>query len=303
MDFLHRLTTVHLKQLQIGGGTPGCFLTAQGKIRSFFYLWNPSKDHYAFEFDAGQSGKWKTDLFSIIDQYTFGEKIVLEDRTSSLKCLWLFPDESSLGSLLDTHPGSMSEVTPNGTSPGAQVFACNHGSTPYARPWFTIWGNALALESWMTTHFGNPSIVSFSDLEIWRIQAVQPAMDSEITESAVPLEIGLRHAIADNKGCYPGQEVIEKIVALGSPAKRLVKIEGQGPLPRVGDRVHLMDPKTQKEGTEIGTITTIQKTLQADQRFEALALLRKTHAQEGLVVGILNLPETRGTIVKIAPHV
>ena len=149
-------------------------------------------------------------------------------------------------------------------------------------------------------------------------------MDTEITESAVPLEIGLRTAIADNKGCYPGQEVIEKIVALGSPAKRLVRIEGVGTPPLVGDRIQAIDPSTHQAGAEIGTITTsstsglsssiasnsspsLEKNTSPDNqdpniKFAILALIRKTHAKEGMSVGFLNLPQMRGTVVKIAPH-
>ena len=50
-----------------------------------------------------------------------------------------------------------------------------------------------------------------------RVLALCPRVDHELVFDANPLELGLRAAIADNKGCYPGQEVIEKIISLGSP--------------------------------------------------------------------------------------
>jgi folate-binding protein YgfZ len=316
-DFLHRLTTVNLRQMTVGSGAPGCFLTAQGRIRSYFNLWNPAQNQYAFEMDGGNSGKWKTDLLSIIDQYTFGEKITLEELTPSLKCAWIFPDEATLARLSQALPhlspsetqyGFMTVGAPtNGTPLGIHI--CNHGQSTYGRPWLTVWGKPELLEQWISLHFPKLPMdlktTSFAELESWRIQAVQPRVDSEITDAANPLEIGLRGAIADNKGCYPGQEVIEKIVALGSPAKRLVRIEGIGAPPKAGDRVQAIDPNTHQSGAEIGTVTTcigIPNDPGTDIKFKALALIRKTHAQEGINVGFLNYPKMRGVVVKIAPH-
>lgn len=334
-DFLQRLTTVHLRQMDPGAGAPGCFLTAQGKIRSYFHLWNPQKDQYAFEFDAGSSGKWKTDLLTIIDQYTFGEKITLEDLTPTLKCAWIFPDQShlerlglnfpiraegeaQLGQMIESsldaasnaaHAASGANLahfkgTPSNAAGAETIKICNHGSVNFGRIWLTVWGTPTGLDRWISKNFPKPEAdlkpLTFAELESWRIQAVQPRMDSEITEAAVPLEIGLRTAIADNKGCYPGQEVIEKIVALGSPARRLVRIEGTGTPPQVGDRVQAIDPTTHVAGAEIGTITT--SDLSPTAKFAVLALIRKTHAKEGIEVGFLNHPQIRGTVTKIAPH-
>jgi len=306
-DFLHRLTTVNLRHLNPGDGAPGCFLTAQGKIRSYFHLWSPSKDQYAFEFDAGRSGKWKTDLLALIDQYTFGEKFTLEDLTPRLKCAWIFPDEGQMGQLgipplSEPQLGQMIQASlADGTALDMKI--CNHGTTSYGRIWLTVWGPTESVEKWISKNCPTGQrVLSFTDLENWRIQAVQPKMDSEITESAVPLEIGLRTAIADNKGCYPGQEVIEKIVALGAPAKRLVRIEGVGPPPQVGDRVQAIDPVNLPVRTEIGVVTTTSKP-GPNMKFAALAILRKTHAREGIEIGFLNQPQLRGTVVQLAEKV
>src|SRR4051812_9529633 len=78
-DFLHRLTTVNVNFLQPGSCSQGCFLNAQGKIKAYFNLWNIGSNEYAFAFDAGKDQKWKTDLLTVIAQFTFAEKINLKD--------------------------------------------------------------------------------------------------------------------------------------------------------------------------------------------------------------------------------
>src|SRR4051794_28896477 len=77
LDFLHRLTTVNVRNLDPGQGMHGCFLNAQGRIRSYFTLWYCQTAEFAFEFDAGEDGKLKNELLAAIDQYTFAEKMTL----------------------------------------------------------------------------------------------------------------------------------------------------------------------------------------------------------------------------------
>ena len=44
----------------------------------------------------------------------------------------------------------------------------------------------------------------------------------------MPLELGLYDGVAGNKGCYPGQEVIERVITQGSPPRRLVLVAATG---------------------------------------------------------------------------
>ena len=241
-----------------------------------------------------------------------------------MKCAWIFPDPKhldrlNLGFSNNSECASQFRQTikcpADETDSAASIQICNHGTTNYGRPWLSAWGKPELLEKWISINFPNRDTdlksLSFAEIENWRIQAAQPQMDAEITESALPLEIGLRSAIADNKGCYPGQEVIEKIMALGSPAKRLVRIEGSGVSPQVGDRVQAIDPTTHQAGTEVGTVTTSSlpntstnstSNSSSTSIFSVLAIVRKTHAMEGIEVRFQNHPQLRGTVVQVAPY-
>src|SRR5690606_38294587 len=141
--------------------------------------------------------------------------------------------------------------------------------------WVTAWGRGPRLEQWLSRLGGEVREVSFDVTESWRIQALRPRVDAELTEAANPLEIGLREGIADNKGCYPGQEVIEKIISLGSPARRLARVDGQGAKPAPGSKVF----NEAEPPAEVGEITSSVEVTPG--RFEALALVRKIHAKDG----------------------
>jgi folate-binding protein YgfZ len=97
---------------------------------------------------------------------------------------------------------------------------------------------------------------SADDVEWARVTAGWPAMGTEITPGeTIPAETGLA-AVAVNfrKGCYPGQELVERMDSRGASAPRhLVRLTvAAGTAP--GDPiVH--------EGAEVGTITSVAGTI------------------------------------------
>jgi len=66
-------------------------------------------------------------------------------------------------------------------------------------------------------------------LEAARVERGQPRFGIDLTQSNIPLEAGLKNRAIDfNKGCYIGQEVICRIDAMGTPARRLVRLRVDG---------------------------------------------------------------------------
>jgi glycine cleavage system T protein len=65
--------------------------------------------------------------------------------------------------------------------------------------------------------------------EILRIEAGIPRYGVDFTEDNLLLEVGLDNAVSFNKGCYLGQEVVERIRSRGHVNKKLVglSLEGQ----------------------------------------------------------------------------
>jgi len=113
----------------------------------------------------------------------------------------------------------------------------------------------------------SPAPISTPDSEKNRILARTPKLGNEFVNNGEtnPLEINLDSAIHDQKGCYPGQEVIEKIVAIGSPAKRLCVVKYLGESP---PEIHL------PLELDVGRLTSFEFPY-------GLAIVRKTHASAG----------------------
>ncbi len=64
-----------------------------------------------------------------------------------------------------------------------------------------------------------------------RIEAGAPRHGHEIAEHFTPYEVGLAHEVHLSKGCYTGQESLQRLITYDSARRRLVRISGSGPAP------------------------------------------------------------------------
>jgi len=260
-DFLKRLTTVQPSSLRPLTGAPGFLLTPRGKIQSAFILWQLGENHFAFELDSGKNETWIQRLQETINYYHFSESI--EFTLTDLRCVWILEEEKS-----------NSELNPPlyRIEKDKDFLFCHHPFSYYGKKWTSIWASQNELNIFTTQNKNKFYEISEHEIEELRIKHLTPRIDFEITTEVNPLELGLRSGIAENKGCYPGQEVIEKIISLGSPAKKLVlfsgKIKNQNPLPVKNEE--LID-KTDLQS--IGVITSI---VSHSNGFQGLALIKNS---------------------------
>jgi len=94
---------------------------------------------------------------------------------------------------------------------------------------------------------------SLEDYEQARIIAAWPAMNVDVTESSIPAETGITDvAVSFTKGCYPGQELVERMDSRGSIAPRQLRYVQVGEGSVVGQEV-------EHDGRQ-GTVTSISGT-------------------------------------------
>jgi folate-binding protein YgfZ len=92
---------------------------------------------------------------------------------------------------------------------------------------------------------------SLDDYEEARIIAAWPTMNIDVTESSIPAETGIIDvAVSFTKGCYPGQELVERMDSRGSIAPRQLRYVVVGESSVVGQEVEL-------EG-RLGIVTSIR---------------------------------------------
>lgn len=109
------------------------------------------------------------------------------------------------------------------------------------------------------------------ELLLARLEAGWPAMGAEVTDATIPAETGVVSlAVSFTKGCYPGQELVERMDSRGSTAPRFVRrLRGEGSA-AVGDEVA-------HSGKVVGALTSVADT---DEGWIALASIARA-AQPG----------------------
>jgi folate-binding protein YgfZ len=97
---------------------------------------------------------------------------------------------------------------------------------------------------------------SRSDYELARIAAGWPAMGTEITPGeTIPAETGVASVAVDfRKGCYPGQELVERMDARGASAPRSLRVVTVPAGSAAGAPLVV-------DGAEVGRLTSVQGTL------------------------------------------
>ena len=106
-------------------------------------------------------------------------------------------------------------------------------------------------------------------LETFRVACGIPKFGRDIRDRDLPQETAQEHALNFSKGCYVGQEIVERIRSRGAVHRTLVGFEFAGSAPPIGAKV-------QHEGKDVGEITSVATVpTKTGDRVLALGYLRK----------------------------
>lgn len=130
--------------------------------------------------------------------------------------------------------------------------------------------------------------------ELLRVAAGLPRYGQDIRERDLPQETEQQRALHFNKGCYIGQEIVERIRSRGAVHRKFTGFEVQGALPALGTKV-------QAEGKDVGEVTSTATLPAAGGELPvALGYVRREFAVPGKQVqagdarlSVASLPFTR----------
>jgi folate-binding protein YgfZ len=86
-------------------------------------------------------------------------------------------------------------------------------------------------------------------LELYRVARGVPRYGQDIRERDLPQETEQERALSFNKGCYVGQEIVERIRSRGSVHRKFTGFRIAGPVPAPGVKIQL-------QAREVGEITS-----------------------------------------------
>ncbi len=130
--------------------------------------------------------------------------------------------------------------------------------------------------------------------EILRIEAGIPRYGLDMSEDNLLLETGLDQAVSFQKGCYLGQEVVERIRSRGHVNRKLVGLTLEG------QTTPLRGSVIRADGKEIGTVTSSALS-PVKNRPLALGYVHRDYLEPGTAVTIESAGTTMAALVSPLP--
>jgi folate-binding protein YgfZ len=145
------------------------------------------------------------------------------------------------------------------------------------QPGFRIFGaDAQALRGKLESAGAIPATAG--EVRTVRIENGRPRYGDDIFETSLPQETQQMHAISFNKGCYLGQEIVERIRARGHVNRKLVRME-------IDAREVVSGAKVVAGGAEVGDVTSAVWSPRSGKTV-ALGYVRVPHCEAGSSVEV-----------------
>lgn len=220
---LHAMTTNHVQQLEAGMGCYAFFLNAQGQIQADVNLLC-LQDRFLLDTEP----ETRERVFRHLDKYIIADDVTLEDVTEPLACLAI--EGPNAAAVL----ASIGAPTPEREYAHHQWNgAIVERATSTGQPGFRIFMAAGDKESWIALLESKGAIAATPDeARTVRLENGKPRYSEDIFDTTLPQETRQLHAVHFSKGCYLGQEIVERIRSRGHVNRLLTRlaIDGAEPL-------------------------------------------------------------------------
>lgn len=217
-DFLNRLTSIDVNRLQSGQSVRGLLLEGTAKIIAVFFCLKRAEGDFLLVSEQADA------MFEKFEQMHFGERLQF--------------DRSDLQVQLTRAP-SLPLQWQSDTIAAAAVESTSEPKQ------FTL---SYPVPDYFLQVSDGPIVQAIDEaaFQADRIRARVPEFGKEYKSGDLCINVGLLDFIHRAKGCYPGQEVVEKALNIGHPAKALVLLKGQVDV----------DAELTLEDKPVGTVTS-----------------------------------------------
>jgi aminomethyltransferase len=239
------MVTNNIRDLAPGHGVYSFLLNPQGHILGDMYVFNRGES-FLIDSDRAQAGT----LAQLLKKYIIMDQVVLSEAGPGLITALGLEGPNSKDVLVRAG-FEASELQPL----EVEDRMWNDASISLVRTLqggYMIW---LSPESaggmWEGLAGAGAIPVGAEALEMWRIVAGIPRYGIDIRERDLPQETGQEQALNFSKGCYVGQEIVERIRSRGAVHRRFTGFSFEGRVPPTAGS------KIERDGRELGEITSV----------------------------------------------
>jgi len=255
LRLLHAMTTNHIQSLQPGQWRYAFFLNPQGRMLSDVNILCRESD---LLLDVEPNTRSQT--LEHLDKFIIADDVSLEDITENVAVISL--EGPTATDMVAVNVGLLT------ATPSWPISSTGAPGVRYYVPAGEKVALIAALES------AGASAATPEDAEAVRLEHARPRYGTDLTAAHIPHEARLAGAVHFNKGCYIGQEIVERVRSRGRPNRLLTHFEIEGTTPIPPGVKLMVDDK------EVGEVTSSAYS-PAENRVLALGYVRTEFADPG----------------------
>lgn len=284
--WLHNMATNNVRDLPLNRGAYNFVLNAQGRILADLNVFNRGES-LLLETDRAQVEP----LLATLRRFIIMDKVELTDLGNQFTAFGVAGPKAA--ETLRSAGVDVSGLQPLeiqvGTIGGAAVQVIR--GAEQKPEWFELWTDAAHAGSIAASLTGAGAYpIGAEALETWRVLRGIPQYGKDIRDRDLPQETGQVHALNFNKGCYIGQEIVERIRSRGQVHRKFTGFEFSEGAPAIG--------KFEAGGRAFAEITSVVRVpSQAGEREIGLGYVRVDAVPEdrvldlnGVKAKLVNLP-------------
>jgi folate-binding protein YgfZ len=274
--WLNGMVTNNIRDLALNHGNYSFVLNPQGRNLGDLVAYN--RGDYLLvtaEYDLAPR------LKQVFDQYIIMDDVEVEDISDKLASIGVAgrnAAETLRSAGIDVSqlaPGEVSDPIRQGVGLSIARSVLPHMDG------YEIWSTAENLNRlWDALVAAGAKPAGSDALELYHIARGVPRYGIDLREKDLPQETGQQHVLNFAKGCYVGQEIVERIRSRGNVHRMFVGLEVQGDAPAAGDKIFAGDK-------DVGEITSAARVaFPAGEKTLALGYIRRECAEPGTEVKI-----------------
>jgi folate-binding protein YgfZ len=265
------MVTNNIRDLAPGRGVYAFLLNPQGHILGDLYAYNRG-DSVIIDTDRSQSEK----LLATFDHYIIMDDVEVANAGDRLAAVGLTGPKSravlGVAGFQISEMETLQFVDVTWRNLPVTMVRGDNSSVESYELWLSPDGVTALRDA--LNKAGAVSIGSEA-LELLRIAAGIPRYGQDIRERDLPQETEQLRAVHFSKGCYIGQEIVERIRSRGNVHRKFTGFEVVGALPAPGTKI-------QVDGRDIGEITsTASLPFDGGERLVALGYIRREMSAPG----------------------
>lgn len=208
--FLHRMLSNEVQKLPVGEGRYNGLLDRKAMTLSLFYLLRLGEQ----DFLAITPPQLKEKTASLLTKMKFIEKVAIRDVSEERGLIQVIGPQAEAVLKSQRLEGDLSIWLED----------------LFEVPIVSLSGPKDLIEKYAQELSSKLPILNENTVRLLKMRAAFPTYGVDLDESHILLEAGVPYAYQRQKGCYPGQEVVERILAYGKgrTSKRLCSLRVEG---------------------------------------------------------------------------